>query len=198
MKLKDIISISGKSGLYKILAKTKNGLIAESLEDKKRIPVFGSASVSALNDISVYTKKDHNASLRDVLEKLSVQESGGPAMDHNGDDDKLKYYFRNILPEYDEEQVYPSHIKKILKWYNQLQGLKLIEELLIKEEKQPGTEEEKDKTKSSPDKGYGAGKSQELRPKPQRLNPKSRIKPQVSKIKPQVTRITPQAPSAKG
>ena len=141
MKLEDIINISGKSGLFKIVSKTKNGLIAESLEDQKRIPVFASDSVSAFTDISIYTAED-SVSLKELFQNISNKESGGAAsIDPNADANTLKGYFKEVLPDYDEDQVYNSHIKKVLKWYNVLQEAKLLEELL-KEEEEPKDGEE--------------------------------------------------------
>ena len=135
MSIEDIINIEGKPGLYKIVAKTKNGIIAESLEGKKRIPVFASSNVSSFKDISINTKED-NCPLKEVFKKISVKENGNRAIDPNSDPQKLKDYFKVVLPEYDEDQVYISHIKKVLKWYNQLNDLKLLKELLKDENKE--------------------------------------------------------------
>jgi len=135
MKLEDIINISGKPGLFKIISRTKNGLIAESLEDQKRIPVFASDSVSAFTDISIYTTDD-SVSLKELFQNISKKESGGAtSIDSNADANTLKGYFKEVLPDYDEDQVYNSHIKKVLKWYNVLQEAKMLEELLKEEEK---------------------------------------------------------------
>lgn len=139
--MEDIINISGKPGLFKIISRTKNGLIAESLEDKKRIPVFATDSVSTFTDISVYTKED-SVPLKELFQKISKKESGGTAMDPNSDADALKAYFKEILPDYDEDQVYHSHIKKILKWYNLLHQVKMLDELL-KEDKETKDGEKK-------------------------------------------------------
>lgn len=141
--MEDIINISGKPGLFKIISRTKNGLIAESLVDKKRIPVFATDSVSTFTDISIYTKED-SVPLKELFQKISKKESGGTAMDPNSDADALKKYFKEILPDYDEEQVYHSHIKKVLKWYNLLHKVKVLDELL-KEDEEPKDGEEKSK-----------------------------------------------------
>jgi hypothetical protein len=134
MKLEDIINISGKSGLFKVISRTKNGLIAESLENKKRIPVFATDNVSAFTDISIYTADD-SVSLKEVFQNISKKESGGAtSIDPNADADTVKGYFKEVLPDYDEDQVYNSHIKKVLKWYNTLQQVKLLEELLKEED----------------------------------------------------------------
>lgn len=142
MTLEDIINISGKPGLFKIISRTKNGLIAEALEDKKRIPVFATDSVSAFTDISIYTEED-SVSLKELFQKISKKESGGVAIDPNSDAAKVKAYFKEVLPDYDEDQVYDSHIKKVLKWYNLLQDLNLLEELLKDDEESKDGEEKK-------------------------------------------------------
>ncbi|MBL4753982.1 MAG: DUF5606 domain-containing protein [Flavobacteriales bacterium] len=148
MTLEDIINIAGKPGLFQIISRTKNGLIAESLENKKRIPVFASDSVSAFTDISIYTKED-SVSLKELFQNISKKESGAAtSVDPNTDGEALKTYFKEVLPEYDEDQVYSSHIKKVLKWYNVLQSVKLLDELL-KEEEEEESKDEKELKKAN-------------------------------------------------
>jgi len=153
MDLKSIVSISGMPGLFKIISKTQNSLVVESLIDKKRFPVFASHQVTSLEDISVFTTKE-DLSLKVVLEKIFILENKGPAIDSKSDDKKLKEYFEKALPEYDKERVYTSHIKKIIAWYNLLQGLDMLnpseEELKEKEkvdENPQVTEEVKEEKK---------------------------------------------------
>ena len=134
MKIEEIITISGKPGVYQIISRSNNGLIVESLEDKKRFPVFSSENVSAFSDISIYTSED-SVSLKNVFEKIHLKEEGGPAIDSNSDPETLKAYMGEILPDYDRDSVYVSHIKKLLKWYNLLENIGVIKELL-KEEKE--------------------------------------------------------------
>ena len=145
MSIEDIINIEGKPGLYKIVANTKNGIIAESLETKKRIPVFASSNISAFKDISIYTKED-SCPIKEVFKNISTKEDGNMAIDPNSDPQKLKTYFNDVLPEYDEDQVYVSHIKKVLKWYNQLNDLKLMDEILKEND-----EDKKEEAKSGSD-----------------------------------------------
>jgi len=149
MKLEDIINISGKSGLFKVISRTKNGLIAESLENKKRIPVFATDNVSSFTDISIYTT-DESVSLKEIFQNISKKESGGAtSVDPNADTDAITGYFKEVLPDYDEEQVYNSHIKKVLKWYNTLQQAKLLEELLKEEEEGKDAGEGKETSKAA-------------------------------------------------
>jgi hypothetical protein len=145
MDLKDIMSVSGKSGLFKSIAQTKNGLIVESLVDKKRFPVYISDKVSALEDISVFTN-DKDIALKEVVELIFKKESGGPCIDPKSDDTKIKKYFEEVLPDYDKERVYISDIRKLFTWYNLLQSyglLKLDEEKKEEPSEKVSTDEEK-------------------------------------------------------
>jgi hypothetical protein len=117
MNLEKILSISGKPGLYRIISQSKKSIIVESLVDKKRFPVNALNSVSALGDIAIYTY-DEEVPLKEVLRNMFTKENGGEALDPNSDKKKLLDYFREVLPEYDEERVYTSNLKKIASWYN--------------------------------------------------------------------------------
>ncbi len=126
MKLKDILAISGYPGLYKYLSKAKNGIIVESLIDKKRFPAYSSAKVSALEDVAIYTTTGETP-LKEVLSKIFEKEQGRPAIDPKAaTNDELKAYFSSVLPEYNSEKVYISDIKKVLLWYNILHQLNML------------------------------------------------------------------------
>ena len=142
MKLEEIISISGKGGLFKIVSRTANGLIVESIEEKKRMPVFASDSVSEFTDISIYTEDDSEP-LQNILKIIFEKEKGDKALSPNSSPEELKNYMGEILPNYDRDTVYVSHIKKLLKWYNLLQSQGLIKELVSKEETKDTKEKEK-------------------------------------------------------
>lgn len=134
MNLTGIISISGKPGLYKVVAQGKNNIIVESLEDKKRIPAYSSDRISALEDISIYTTDD-DVSLKVILKTIFEKEKGNVCISHKEDKNKLEKYLLEVLPNYDQERVYASDVKKIFQWYNLLHKageLKLEE---VKEEK---------------------------------------------------------------
>ncbi len=151
MDLSGIISIAGMSGLYKVIAQTKNGLIVESLLDKKRVPAYSTHRVSALEDVSIYSTAD-DVPLKDVFQKIYDKEKGGAAIDHKKPDAELKKYFKEAFVDYDEERVYVSDIKKVLNWYNTLQKDGLLE-------KQPEkAEEDKPKIKGAAD-GKAAAKT---------------------------------------
>ncbi len=119
MLLKDIISVPGMNGLYKIIANNKNGFIVESLQDGKRTMISSNQRIMTLADISVFTN-DGEIPLRDVFKK--AQELGGNKLevDPKGDPKKLKEYFKKIVPEFDEEKVYSSDIKKMIIWFDVL------------------------------------------------------------------------------
>lgn len=121
MELKDIISVSGMSGLYKVVAQGKNGLIVESLVDEKRLSVSVSQKVSSLVDIAVYTKTEEMP-LRDVLKKMQQTDGGKLGVDAKADHKALKAYFKKIVPDFDEDRVYVSDIKKMITWYELLHG----------------------------------------------------------------------------
>jgi hypothetical protein len=120
MSIKKILSVSGKPGLYELKIQTRTGFVAESLLDGKKITVGMRANVSLLSEIAVYTYTEE-IRLAEVLIAIATKENDGPALSHKEDDAKLKAYFREVLPEFDEDRVYTSDIKKILNWYNLLQ-----------------------------------------------------------------------------
>ncbi len=141
MKNLKIISISGKSGLYKLLTTAKSGIIAESLIDNKRV-MTPFTTVSALDEIAVYSMDDE-IPLWQVFKKIAEKEDFKPAIDHKSDKNALTAYFKEVMPDYDEERVYPSHIKKIVQWYNILQKTGYLKEFLEQNEAENENEEMK-------------------------------------------------------
>lgn len=117
--LKRILSISGKPGLYRLVSQGKNMLIVESLANGKRTPAYARDKVVSLGDISIYTT-DNDVPLTEVLEKVKEATNGQPVDAKAMDDSSLRNYFNTILPDYDEERVYTTDIKKLFSWYNQL------------------------------------------------------------------------------
>jgi hypothetical protein len=120
MDLTGIISINGMAGLYKIVANSKNGVIVESLTEKKRFPVFGTSKISALEDISMFTDSGDKR-ISEIMKLVFEKENGGKAVDHKADDKAVEAYFKEILPDYDKERVYVSNMRKLFSWYNLLQ-----------------------------------------------------------------------------
>jgi hypothetical protein len=119
MDLKDILSVSGKPGLFKTIAQTKSGVIIESLIDGKRIQAFASDKISSLGEISIFTTEE-DLPLREVFRLIQEKNSDQPAPDAKTDDRALKAFFESILPDYDRERVYVSHMRKLVQWYNLL------------------------------------------------------------------------------
>ncbi len=118
MTLDKILSISGKPGLYKLLTQTRSGFVGESLLDGKRLSVGIRNNVSVLSEIAIYTLEEE-IPLREVFQKIKEKENGGKtSVSHKDDKLKLEEYFFEVLPNYDEDRVYSSDIKKILQWYN--------------------------------------------------------------------------------
>ena len=118
--LTQILSISGKSGLYKLISKSKGTLIVESLSEKKRIPIHASDKVISLGDISMFTE-DGEEPLWKVLDKIKTKENAEKAsIEPKAKPEELKKYLAEILPDFDREKVYPSDIKKLISWYNLL------------------------------------------------------------------------------
>ena len=120
MSLNKILSIAGKPGLFKLLTQTRSGFVAESLLDGKKVTVSFKNNVSVLSEIAIYTLEEE-VPLREVFEKIKEKEEGGKtAVSHKDDKLKLEEYLFEVLPNYDEDRVYASDIKKIIQWYNLL------------------------------------------------------------------------------
>lgn len=119
MELKDIISVPGMSGLYKVVANNKNGFIVESLVDSKRTMINSNQRIMTLVDIAVYTT-DEEMPLREIYKKIQQTDGQKLGVDPKGDAGKLRDYFKKVVPTFDEERVYTSDIKKMLVWYDLL------------------------------------------------------------------------------
>jgi len=150
MNLAGIIAISGKPGLYKVIAQGKNTIIVESIEDKKRVPAYATDRISALDDISIYTYDDDKP-LREIFTDIFKKENGGATISHKEDAKKMHAYLLEILPNFDQDRVYPSDIKKLLQWYNLLQkaGELILEEEAPKAEKAAAKKEAKPKAEKA-------------------------------------------------
>lgn len=120
MNIKDILTISGQPGLYKLVSKGKNAIIVENLETGKRMPSHANNRTSALEDISIFTEADE-LPLKDLFAKIYEKEQGKPTEEPKKfSNDALKAYFAELVPNYDTERVYTSDMKKALQWYNLL------------------------------------------------------------------------------
>ena len=136
--LKDILSISGKPGLQKLVSNSSNAIIVESLIDGKRFPAYSNSKIIALEDISIYTEEE-DMPLKEVFKRIYSKENGQPALSHKESSEKIIAYFNEIVPEYDKDRVYTSDMKKIIQWYNLLteKGLLNFSEEESKEENVP-------------------------------------------------------------
>ena len=142
MGLEKILSVAGKPGLYKLITQTRSGFVAESLLDGKRITVSLRSSVSVLSEIAIYTLEEE-VPLREVFLKIQEKENGGKtSVGHKEEKIKLEEYFFEVLPNYDEDRVYVSDIKKIIQWYNILTENKITGFSDDKDVKEEASEEE--------------------------------------------------------
>ena len=147
--LKDILAITGEPGLYKLVSKSSKGVIVENIETGRRMPFFAAAKISALEDIAIFTDEE-DMPLKDVLKAIYDKENGGAAIDHKSSKEDLIEYFSEVVPNYDEDRVYPNHIKKVINWYNILHKhdmLDFSEE--EKEEENKNQENNEEETNSS-------------------------------------------------
>ncbi len=134
MDLKEIVAISGKPGLYKFISQGRNAIIVENIETKARTSAFASEKVSKLEDIAIFTEEEETP-LKDVFKKIFDKEEGKETISHKSNPQELKAWFKEVLPDYDEERVYVSDIKKIALWYNTLARMEM---LVFEEEEEKG------------------------------------------------------------
>ena len=139
MNLDETLSVSGKPGLYKLIAQTRNGLLAESLDDRKRIAVSASQQVSSLKDIAIFTYSEE-VPLAEVFTSMMTYEEENGLPDPKAEKQVLIDFFAAVLPEFDRERVYPSNIKKVLSWYFKLKEHQLLS--------QPGDESANEATET--------------------------------------------------
>jgi hypothetical protein len=129
MTLENIIAITGKPGLYELEKQTRTGFLAKNIEDGKRITATMRHEVSSLDRIAIYAYSEEVllGHIFNTIHKKEAENNGKLSINPKKADNKaLATYFREILPEFDEEQVYPSVIKKVLKWYTILKNAKIL------------------------------------------------------------------------
>ena len=151
MDLTEIMSISGKPGLYKMISQTKNGMLVESLLDEKRFPVFAHEKISSLEEISIFTETE-DLPLKDIFKKINDLLEGGKALSHKSSPEELKEFFEDVVSDYDKERVYVSDIKKVIQWYNLLHEkdmLDFTEDEEEKEDEEESKEAETDNTEEN-------------------------------------------------
>ena len=117
MELRTVLSITGKPGLFKLIAHRKNGVVVESLLDGARVSIPANANVSSLGDIAIYTYEEE-VPLKDVFKAISAVTEGKEALSHKSSKSDLEDFFGEVLPKFDQERVYASDIKKVIQWFN--------------------------------------------------------------------------------
>ena len=119
--MKNVLAITGKPGLFKLVSRGNNMLIVESLLDGKRMPTYARDKIVSLADVSMFTTGDDIA-LSEVLTKVGEEEGLKPASidAKKADNAALRAWFTEVLPNWDEDRVYPSDIRKLIQWYNVL------------------------------------------------------------------------------
>lgn len=142
MELNEIASVTGKGGLYKVVKPSRTGVILESLDNqKKKLIAHAHDRVSILDEISVYTTDaEGNVPLQDVLITINKEFGDDTGIDNNASKEEIMAFLKHILPNYDENQVYPSDVKKIIGWYSIIrrEAPEVLEEKTKKEEKKEG------------------------------------------------------------
>ena len=142
MDLSNILSITGKGGLFKLISRTQNNFIVESLEDNHRFPAFPHDGVATLDNIAIFTE-DGEVSLQSVFQAI-YKKYDGKKVEMPKDNNGFKAFFEEVLPEYDHERVYVSNIKKVVLWYNLLVEHQLID---LEEEKETAEETPQEENK---------------------------------------------------
>ncbi|HNW49059.1 MAG: DUF5606 domain-containing protein [Bacteroidales bacterium] len=117
--LQKILSIAGQPGLFSYLTQANAGVVVESLATKKRTVCGMSMRISSLSDISVFTEEGE-VSLETMFEKMKEKLGEQAAPSAKSNPEELKKFFGEVLPDYDRDKFYVSHMKKVVEWYNVL------------------------------------------------------------------------------
>jgi hypothetical protein len=125
--LQKIVAISGHPGLYKYLSQARHGVIVESIKEGKRFCIPQSAKMSSLAEITIYTDGGDDLLLKEILLKIKEQTNGEKTISHKSAPEELMAYFKQVVPEYNQEKVYPHHVKKMIEWYNILQENQMLD-----------------------------------------------------------------------
>jgi hypothetical protein len=141
MKISDVLAISGKPGLFKILASSSKNLVVESMLDGKRSSIPGTLRVSSLSDITMYTINE-DVPLREIIKSMYDKNKGKAAISHNSSPQEVKDFVDSVVDDLDHDRVYASDLRKLVQWYN----------LLISQKALPFEEEEEKEDGKSDDK----------------------------------------------
>lgn len=156
--LTEILAISGKGGLFRLVTQAQNSIIVESLIDKKRFPVHSTQAVSSLEEISIFTEAE-DLPLKDVFKRIYDKTGGEKTISHKASSNELKEFMEEVVPEYDEERVYVSDIKKVVKWYNHLKDAEMLDEFFAGDAEKA----EEDGENSAGESPKGSGEDQKNR-----------------------------------
>lgn len=157
MKISDVLAISGKPGLFKILASSPKNLVVESMIDGKRSSIPGSLRVSSLSDITMYTTNE-DVPLREILKSMFDKNKGKPALSHNAAPQEVKDFIDSVVDNLDHGRVYASDLRKLVQWYNLLISQKALPFEVEEEKKEDKDDKKPTATKSAAKKKPGAKK----------------------------------------
>ncbi len=119
--LAKILSVRGQRGLFRYIAQSRSGAIAESLRDGRRTNFAATAGITTLADISIFTMEDE-VKLKEVFLKIQSVLGEADAPSSKASAEEIKALFDKALPDYDPDRFYVSHMKKVVDWYNELKN----------------------------------------------------------------------------
>lgn len=157
MKISDVLAISGKPGLFKILVSSPKNLVVESMIDGKRSSIPGSLRVSSLSDITMYTTNE-DVPLREILKSMFDKNKGKPALSHNAAQQEVKDFIDSVVDNLDHGRVYASDLRKLVQWYNLLISQKALPFEVEEEKKDDKDDKKPTATKSAAQKKPGTKK----------------------------------------
>lgn len=132
--LTKILAVSGQHGLFEYVAQARNGVIAESLSDRRRTVLGATSRISTLADISIYTSEGE-MKLADVFLAVNKALDGADAPSSKAPEKEVVALFEKAVPDYDADRFYVSHMRKILDWYSQIVKYASLDFVKEKEEK---------------------------------------------------------------
>lgn len=133
-----ILAVSGQHGLFEYVAQARNGVIAESLSDRRRTVLGATSRISTLADISIYTSEGE-MKLADVFLAVNKALDGADAPTSKAPEKEVVALFEKAVPDYDADRFYVSHMRKILDWYSQIVKYASLD--FVKEEEEKADDE---------------------------------------------------------
>ncbi len=158
INVEKIISVSGISGLFKIISNGTKGVIVENITDKKRTIVLNNSKIFALDTIRIFVN-DGELPVNEALYKVYETLNGGAAPHHkNASDEEIKSVFEKSIPEYDREKVHLNNMRKLFQFYNVLHEANMLE--VIEDEESESNSERDEKSKIVTDKASSLEKQE--------------------------------------